>query len=124
MSCEHRGRVVPIPVVLEPVRVPVPLTIVPVQVQDVVVAVGIPEFVPSATYVLSSLEARAILGINRIRHLKCPSVRHQVASFFIEVSADTTLSETVIADTLGVWILDSAAENLNLLHIRLLPPLS
>ena len=58
--------------------------------------------------------------MNFIRHLKCPSVSHQVSSFF-ESSAYTTLSQTVIGDTLDVWILDSVASNRNRSHIHLLP---
>ena len=48
--CEHRGRVVGVPVVVKPVVVPVPLTIIPVQVLDVQVAVRVAEScaVPSA----------------------------------------------------------------------------
>jgi len=37
-TCEHRRRVVGVPVVVEPVVVPVPLAVVPVQVQDIAVA--------------------------------------------------------------------------------------
>ena len=40
---------------------------------------------------------------------------------FIEVSACTTLSETVAADTPDAWILGSVAESLDRPHIHLLP---
>ena len=48
--CERRGRVVGVPVVVEPVVVPVPPAAVPVQVLDVQVAVRVAEScaVPSA----------------------------------------------------------------------------
>ena len=48
---------------------------------------------------------------------------YQVSSFFIEVSTYTTLSETLIADILDVWILGSVAGNRNLPRIHLLPHL-
>lgn len=41
--CEHGRRVVDVPVVVEPVHVPVPRTVVPVQIQDVAVAVRVPQ---------------------------------------------------------------------------------
>ena|GEM_PF-1549015 len=40
-SCENRGRVIGIPVVVEPVVVPVPPAAVPVEVKDVAVAVWV-----------------------------------------------------------------------------------
>lgn len=41
MSCEHRRRVVGVPVVVEPVVAPVPHAIVPVEVTNVEVVVGV-----------------------------------------------------------------------------------
>jgi hypothetical protein len=41
---------------------------------------------------------RVLSRLYRIRHLKCPDTLHQVTSFFIEVSACTTLSKTLISD--------------------------
>ena len=52
---------------------------------------------------------------------KCLNVSRQVSSFFIEVSACATLSETVAADTPDAWILGSVAESLDRPHIHLLP---
>jgi len=40
-SCEHRFRVIAIPVVVEPVVAPVPRPVIPVQIPDVQVAVGV-----------------------------------------------------------------------------------
>jgi hypothetical protein len=52
--------------------------------------------------------------------LKPQIALYQVPSFF-EVSAYTTLPQTVVGDTLDAWILGSTAENLDLLRIRLFP---
>ena len=48
--------------------------------------------------------------------------QHSIPSIFIfyEKSTHTTLSKTIVVDTLDVWILDSAERNLDLFHIRLL----
>ncbi len=59
------------------------------------------------------IEAFAISRLYRIPYLKYVSILYQVASFF-EVSACTALSETLVADILDVWILVSAAGNLDL----------
>jgi len=42
-SCEGNGRVVGIPVIVEPVVVPVPLAVVEVQVQHVPIAIRVPQ---------------------------------------------------------------------------------
>jgi hypothetical protein len=49
--------------------------------------------------------------------------QHSIPSIFIfyEVSTYTTLFETLIANTLDVWILDSVAGNRDRPHIHLLP---
>jgi hypothetical protein len=49
--------------------------------------------------------------------------QHSIPSIFIfyEVSAYTTLFETIVANTLDIWILDSVERNLDLFRIRLLP---
>jgi hypothetical protein len=68
VSCGHRGRVVVIPVIVEPVVVPVPPIAVPIQVTDVEVAIGV-----AVLYKISSVpppfEGFPISGLNRIWHL-------------------------------------------------------
>lgn len=56
----------------------------------------------------------------RIWHRNALALHTKYASFF-EVSAYNTLSETVIADTLVIWILVSVAPNFGREHIHLVP---
>ena len=85
------------------------------------------------------LEARAILGLNFIRHYNARAFCTKYLQFFDpstslriipspsrnEVSAHITLSEILTADILDIWILDSVAESQEEFygrqHIHLLP---
>ena len=40
-SCAHRGRVIRVEVIVEPVVVPVPLATIPVEIADIEVAIGV-----------------------------------------------------------------------------------
>jgi hypothetical protein len=115
VSCERRRRVVAVPVVVEPVVVRHHTAVVPVAVPDIQVAVG--RVAETCKVSPMSLPIEILSGLYRIRHLKCHDTLHQVTSFFVEVSTYTTLSETVIADNLDVWILDSVSGNLDLRYM-------
>lgn len=80
-SCENRRHVVLIEVVVQPVHVPVPLAVVPVQVQDVAVAVRVPE------KCIENLPNHHPLNILRIESYlisKYPNSLYQVTSFFMK----------------------------------------
>ena len=59
-SCGHRGRVLNIEVIVEPVVVPVPRTVVPVQIADVQVVVGVAICAKSLQYHCPSSTLRAV----------------------------------------------------------------
>jgi hypothetical protein len=65
-------------------------------------------------------DRQALSGLYLIRHRNALTSYTKYSSFF-EVSAYVTLPQTVVGDTLGVWILGSVAENRNLPRIHLLP---
>lgn len=60
-------------------------------------------------------------GLYRILHRNALTPYTKYLHFCFEVSAHTTLSETMIANTLDVWILGSGASNLDRKHTPLLP---
>ena len=92
-----------------------PLTvIVAIRIEQVRITIGI------ARNATQTTTLRMLSGLNFIRHLECHSISHQVSSFF-EVSACVTLFETVVANNLDAWILDSEAGNRNRPHFFLLP---
>ena len=96
IGCEQSRRIVAVPIVVKPVVVPIPHTIVEVEVTNiqvvvrVVVAYSAPPISPSIEYSLDCI----VFGIvnTLARHTKLYS--------FFKLSY-TTLSETVIADTLN-----------------------
>ena len=89
---------------------------VPVQIaRAIVVVVHIPQtkVVVRNLYSTPSYTTtfRILYRLNFISYLKYASILYQVISFFNEVSTYTTLSETVISNTLNIWILDSVVIN-------------
>lgn len=100
------------------VRVQPPAIVIAVSAEQVRVAVR-----KCAKYHLYHHSSSALRAVSNPAS-KCLNILHQVSSFFCEVSAYTTLSQTLVEDTLGVWILDSVGENLDRLRIHLIPILS
>ena len=97
----------------------VPVVVIAVHVHVALVIPAVERGVAYVRRAFFSTTLRILPGLNRIRHLKCPSAPHEVSSFFS--FANTTLRSSVNECTLGIRKLGSAAADRNLRQIRLLP---
>lgn len=101
--------------VADPVQIRLAIRTVPPDIARVTVALK--GYMHDA---IQTTTLRILSGLNRIWHDNALASCTKYLQFF-EVSTCATLFETVIANILGVWILDSAAGSHDRQQIRLLP---